>query len=185
MYFCKKKMMNRKILNAELERKTIEEFKDMPKIPIVVVLDNVRSQNNVGSVFRTCDAFRLEGIILCGITATPANKELHKTALGAENSMSWKYYEQTLDAIKALKEQHYIIVSVEQTEKGMYLNDFIADPHAKYCFVFGNEMHGVNQQVVNESNFCIEIPQFGTKHSFNIAVSMGIVLWDVMTKLKP
>ena len=164
--------MSRKLLNEELNRLTTEEYKDAEKLPIVVVLDNVRSLNNIGSVFRTSDAFRLSKIYLCGITATPPHREIHKTALGAEESVDWEYFEETTDAVQALKNEGYTILSVEQVEN-----------RRKYAFIFGNEVKGVQQEVVDLSDDCIEIPQFGTKHSFNISVTAGIVLWQVIHPL--
>jgi len=174
----------RKLLNSELNRLTIEDFKKASKIPLVVVLDNVRSQHNVGSVFRTSDAFRVEAICLCGITATPPNAEIHKSALGAENSVDWKYYQHTIDAIKELKEYGYTIVSVEQTDQAIPIEQFRVQPNIRYAIVFGNEVKGVMQEIIDESDYCIEIPQFGTKHSLNISVSAGIVIWELFKQLK-
>lgn len=172
----------RKLLNDELNRKSVEEFKQTDKTPFVVVLDNIRSLNNIGSVFRTSDAFLVEEIFLCGITACPPNKDIQKTALGATESVSWRYVEKTEDAVKELKANGYIVVSIEQAENSVALNDFEIDSRNKYAFVFGNEVKGVLQEVVTISDYCVEIPQFGTKHSFNIAVSAGIVLWDLYVK---
>jgi len=174
----------RKLLNSELNRLSIEDFKKASKIPLVVVLDNVRSQHNVGSVFRTSDAFRVEAICLCGITATPPNAEIHKSALGAENSVDWKYYQHTIDAIKELKEYGYTIVSVEQTDLAIPIEQFRVQPNIRYAIVFGNEVKGVMQEIIDESDYCIEIPQFGTKHSLNISVSAGIVIWELFKQLK-
>jgi len=174
----------RKLLNSELNRLTIEDFKKASKIPLVVVLDNVRSQHNVGSVFRTSDAFRVEAICLCGITATPPNAEIHKSALGAENSVDWKYYQHTIDAIRELKEYGYTIVSVEQTDLAIPIEQFRVQPNIRYAIVFGNEVKGVMQEIIDESDYCIEIPQFGTKHSLNISVSAGIVIWELFKQLK-
>jgi tRNA G18 (ribose-2'-O)-methylase SpoU len=174
----------RKLKNSELNRKSIDEFKNSDKIPFVVVLDNVRSLNNIGSIFRTSDALLIEAIYLCGITATPPHRELHKTALGAEDSVHWEYFENTEDAIAKLKENNYAVLSVEQAENSTSLVDFKVDREKKYAFVFGNEVKGVQQKVVSASEGCIEIPQFGTKHSFNISVSCGIVLWDLFKKFK-
>jgi len=174
---------NRKLDNIELNRRSVEEFKNSNKLPIVVVLDNIRSLNNIGSVFRTCDAMMVEKIILCGISGTPPNKEIHRTALGAEESVDWKYFETTVKAINYLKSNSYKILSLEQTVNSIDLFDFKPEKRCKYALVFGNELRGVEQEVVNLSDECIEIPQFGTKHSFNIAVSAGIVLWDIFTKL--
>lgn len=175
---------NRKLDNNELNRKTIEEFKFSSKIPIVVVLDNIRSLNNIGSVFRTSDALLVEKIILCGISGTPPDKEIHRTALGAEDSVIWEYSEKTVDAIVKLKEIGYKVISLEQTIKSIDLMNYKPQKGIKYALVFGNELRGVEQDVVNLSDECLEIPQFGTKHSFNIAVSVGIVLWDFVTKIK-
>lgn len=173
-------MSHRKLLNEELNRLTTDEYKETEKFPIVVVLDNVRSLNNIGSVFRTSDAFRLSKIYLCGITATPPHREIHKTALGAEESVDWAYSEETLDVILELKKEGYTILSVEQVENSISLETFTITPGQKYAFVFGNEVKGVQQEVIDLSDNCIEIPQFGTKHSFNISVTVGIVLWEVI-----
>lgn len=172
----------RKLRNSELNRLTVEEYKQSEKTPVVVVLDNIRSCNNIGSVFRTSDALLIEKIYLCGITATPPNKEIHKTALDAEKSVSWKYVEQTEEAIKELKELGYKIYAIEQVENSISLPDFKPDKGEKLAFVFGNEVKGVQQKVVRICDGSIEIPQYGTKHSFNISVSVGIVLWDVFQK---
>lgn len=175
---------NRKLDNNELNRKSINDFKSAVKMPIVVVLDNIRSLNNIGSVFRTSDALLIECIYLCGISGTPPHKEIHRTALGAEDSVAWKYYPRTTDAVQQLKFDGYRIVALEQTVNSLDLMDYRPDRGGKYALVFGNELRGVEQEVINLSDECIEIPQFGTKHSFNIAVSAGIVLWDFFTKLK-
>jgi len=174
----------RKLKNKELGRKTIDEFKNAAKTPLIVVLDNVRSLNNIGSVFRTSDAFLIEAIYLCGITAQPPHKDIHKTALGATDSVSWRYFETTEAAIAELKAANYLTASIEQAEKSIYLPDFQIDKNKKYAVIFGHEVKGVSQKVVDLSDFCIEIPQFGTKHSFNISVSAGIVLWDLFQKIK-
>lgn len=168
----------KKLLNEELNRKTIEEFKQAGKHPVLVVLDNVRSLNNIGSVFRTCDAFLLEGMILCGITATPPHREISKTALGATESVHWQYFENTLDAVSELREKGYKIFAVEQTVHACMLQDFQFSQNEKYALIFGHEIQGVDQEVVNRCDGAIEIPQHGTKHSLNIAVSAGIVLWE-------
>ncbi len=173
----------RKLRTSELNRMTVDEFKNSSKMPITVVMDNIRSLNNVGSVFRTSDALRVEKIVLCGITATPPNKEIHKTALGAEDAVDWSYYEETEKAIEALKADGYTICSLEQVENSTSLPDFTPEKDAKYAIVLGNEVKGVQQKVVNMSDICIEIPQFGTKHSFNVSVSAGIVLWEIFRKL--
>ena len=171
--------MNRRKLNIEeLNRISIEEFKEVEKIPLTVILDNVRSQNNIGSVFRTGDAFRVEEILLCGITATPPNAEIHKTALGAENSMKWRYFDETLSAVKELKSNGYTVFSIEQTENSFSLETLSLDKHKKYAVILGHEVHGVQQAVIDACDGCIEIPQYGTKHSLNVSVTGGIVIWD-------
>lgn len=172
----------RKLRNIELKRKTVDEFKKSEKLPFVVVLDNIRSLNNIGSVFRTSDAFLINHIFLCGITATPPNKEIHKTALGATESVDWSYYENTEDLINKLKQEDYIIISVEQVENSVLLNDFKIEKNKKYALIFGHEVKGVQQKIVDMSDFCIEIPQYGTKHSLNISVSAGVVLWEMFRK---
>jgi len=172
----------RKLLNEELDRMSIADFKEVKKIPVVLVLDNVRSQNNIGSVFRTADAFRLEGIYLCGITATPPHREIHKTALGATESVRWEYMEETLTAIGELKKNGYQVLSVEQTEGALSLEKIELLAGQKYALVFGHEIRGVDQKVVDQSDQCIEIPQYGTKHSLNISVAAGIVIWEVFRK---
>ena len=172
----------RKLRNIELQRKTVDEFKKSKKLPFVVVLDNIRSLNNIGSVFRTSDAFLIEHIYLCGITATPPHKDIHKTALGATESVDWSYFETTEEAVNQLKKEAYVIVSVEQVEGSISLPDFTIDKNKKYAFVFGHEVKGVQQQIVDMSHFCVEIPQFGTKHSLNISVSAGVVLWEMFRK---
>jgi tRNA G18 (ribose-2'-O)-methylase SpoU len=173
---------HKKLKNEELNRVTIEEFKNQNKIPATIVLDNVRSLNNIGSVFRTSDALCVEKILLCGITATPPHPEIYKTALGAENSVSWQYFNETAEAINELHNKGYKIIAVEQTLHCIDLRDFNPDINAKVAFVFGNELRGVDQEVINICDDVIEIPQFGTKHSFNISVTVGIVLWDFFTK---
>lgn len=173
----------RKLKNSELDRKSIEEFKASDKTPIIIVLDNVRSLNNIGSVFRTSDALLIEAVYLCGITATPPHRELHKTALGAEDAVHWEYFKNTEDAVLKLKENSFEIYAVEQAENSISLECFEPDSSKKYALVFGNEVKGVQQKIVNSSDGCIEIPQFGTKHSFNISVSCGIVLWDLFSKM--
>lgn len=175
--------MFRKLKNSELNRATVEEFKKSPKLPVTIILDNVRSQHNIGSTFRTSDAFAIEKIILCGICATPPSAEIRKAALGAEESMNWEYYKQTTEAIEKLKEEGYIIIAVEQTENSQPLDSFTPSAQKKYAFIFGNEVKGVNQNVVDMSNSTLEIPQYGTKHSLNISVSVGVVLWEITKKL--
>lgn len=174
----------RKLLNEELDRLTVEDFKKVDKIPFTIVLDNVRSLHNIGSVFRTADAFRLEAIYLCGITATPPHREIHKTALGATESVFWEYREETIEAIRELKEKGYLIYSVEQTEGAVLLDQVQLSDKQKYALVFGHEIRGVDQQVVDLSDQCIEIPQYGTKHSLNISVAAGIVIWELFRRRK-
>jgi len=174
----------RKLKNSELDRLSVEDFKTSKKTPLIVVLDNIRSLNNIGSVFRTCDAFLIEKIYLCGITAKPPHKDIHKTALGSTESVAWEYVEDTLDLIQKLKSNNIKIISIEQAEKATMLNDFIPKQQTTYAVVFGNEVKGVSQEVVSASDTVIEIPQFGTKHSLNISVSAGVVIWDMFSKLK-
>lgn len=173
----------RKLSNSELNRISVDEFKKSDKTPIIVVLDNVRSLNNIGSIFRTADAFKLEAIYLCGICATPPHKEIHKTALGAEDSVYWEYFETAKEAVWKLKKEEYEVVAVEQTEKSIMLEKFPLDEQLKYALVFGNEVKGIEQDVINLCNESVEIPQFGTKHSFNVSVSAGIVLWEWYRRL--
>jgi 23S rRNA (guanosine2251-2'-O)-methyltransferase len=172
----------RKLLNSELDRKSIEQFRVSQKAPFIVVLDNVRSQSNVGSVFRTADAFLVEAIYLCGITARPPHREIQKTALGATESVAWKYFASTTDAISELRAGGFVIIAVEQAEGAAELQDIIAEPGKKYALIFGHEINGVEQAALDMCDKCVEIPQFGTKHSFNIAVSAGIVLWEMSRK---
>ncbi|WP_299105921.1 RNA methyltransferase [uncultured Tenacibaculum sp.] len=174
----------RKLKNNELGRISVDEFKQASKTPIIVVLDNIRSLNNIGSVFRTSDAFLIEKIYLCGITATPPNKEIHKTALGATESVAWEYVEDTLELVEKLKEQGVQVFSIEQAENATMLDTFKTENNQTYAVVFGNEVKGVQQDVVSASHGCIEIPQLGTKHSLNISVSCGVVLWDLFTKMR-
>jgi tRNA G18 (ribose-2'-O)-methylase SpoU len=174
----------RKLKNSELERISVDEFKNVSKTPLIVVLDNIRSLNNVGSVFRTSDAFLIEKIYLCGITATPPNKEIHKTALGATESVAWEYVKDTLELVEKLKSDNVKILSIEQAENSTMLNEFTPESNQKYAVVMGNEVKGVQQEVVDASDVCVEIPQLGTKHSLNISVSCGVVLWDLFNKLK-
>jgi 23S rRNA (guanosine2251-2'-O)-methyltransferase len=173
----------RKLANEELNRKSLDEFKGSSKTPIIIVLDNVRSLNNVGSVFRTSDAFLIEAIYLCGITGTPPNKEIQKTALGATESITWKYTATTMEAVEELKQMGYFVCAVEQAESACMLNEFIPEKKQKIAIIFGNEVKGVEQEVIDHSDQVIEIPQVGTKHSLNIAVSVGIVVWDLFRKL--
>ncbi len=174
----------RKLKNQELNRLSVEEFHKTEKTPFVVVLDNIRSLNNIGSVFRTSDAFLIEKIYLCGITACPPRRDIHKTALGATDSVAWEYATHSQEVVRKLKTAGYTIISIEQAEKSISLEKFEVQDNKKYAFVFGNEVKGVLQEVVDLSDCVIEIPQFGTKHSFNISVSAGIVLWDLFKKYK-
>ena len=167
----------------ELNRLSVEEFRTAEKIPLTVVLDNVRSQHNIGSVFRTSDAFRVEEILLCGITATPPNAEIHKTALGAEDSVQWRYLDETLTAVRQLQDSGYTVYSVEQAEKSLSLETMELQRDKKYAVILGHEVHGVQQPVVDACDGCIEIPQFGTKHSLNVSVAAGIVIWDFFRQL--
>jgi tRNA G18 (ribose-2'-O)-methylase SpoU len=172
----------RKLQNKELGRITPEQFRRSEKSPFVIVLDNVRSQSNVGSIFRTADAFLAESIYLCGITAVPPNREIQKTALGATESVAWRYFKETIEAIYELKSNGYEIIAIEQAEGSTDLGDFIVKNGTRYALVFGHEVNGVNQSVLDICDNVVEIPQFGTKHSFNIAVSAGIVLWEMNKK---
>ncbi len=174
----------RKLTNDELNRKSVAEFRASEKSPFLIVLDNVRSLNNVGSVFRTADAFLVEAVWLCGITATPPHREIQKTALGATESVEWKYFESSAEAVRLLKKSGYTIVSVEQAEGSVSLDRFATESGRKYALIFGHEIRGVTEEVVNLSDACIEIPQYGTKHSFNVAVSAGIVLWELAGRIK-
>jgi len=174
----------RKLKNSELGRLNVAEFKQTNKIPLIVILDHIRSLNNIGSVFRTSDAFLIEKIYLCGITAKPPHKEIHKTALGATESVDWEYVENTLELVMDLQKDNIKVVSIEQADNSTMLQNFEIEQNQKYAVVFGNEVKGVQQEVVSVSDHCIEIPQYGTKHSLNISVSCGIVLWDLFTKIK-
>lgn len=173
----------RKLKLDELNRASVEEFKAAKKLPVTVVLDNVRSMHNVGSIFRTADGFAAEQLVLCGITGHPPHREIEKTALGATASVNWTYHTDTTEAIKQLRAEGYIIIAIEQAENSTMLDTFMPDPTKKYAMVFGNEVNGVHDAVMQLADECIEIPQFGTKHSFNIVVSAGIVLWDFYVKL--
>jgi len=174
----------RKLKNSELNRLSPEDFRRADKSPFIIILDNVRSLNNIGSVFRTADAFLIEKIYLCGITATPPHKDIHKTALGSTESVEWEYFKNTIDAVRTLKEKRYALIAVEQTTGSVSLKDFRIDPEKKYAFVFGHEVRGVDQAIVDECDSCLDIPQFGTKHSLNISVSAGVVLWEAFRQLK-
>lgn len=173
----------RKLENSELDRKSIEDFKKSDKTPLILVLDDIRSLHNIGSVFRTADAFLIEKIILCGITATPPNKEINKTALGATDTVAWEHHENVLEVIENLKKENVLTLAIEQVENSIFLQDFTVEKNQKYALVFGNEVYGVAQEAVALCDGCIEIPQLGTKHSLNIAVSAGIVVWDLFEKL--
>ena len=174
----------RKLKITELKRLSEEEFKTAEKIPLVIILDNVRSLHNVGSVFRTSDAFLVEKIYLCGITSVPPNPEIHKTALGAEFSMDWEYAENAQEAVKNLKKEGYFVYAVEQAEGSILLTELHLDTTRKYAVILGNEVKGVQQEVVDVCDACIEIPQYGTKHSLNVSVAAGIVVWDFFSRLK-
>lgn len=176
-------MEKRKLANSELIRKSVSEFKEASKTPLIVILDDVRSLNNIGSIFRTCDAFLIQKIYLCGITATPPHKDINKTALGATDTVHWEYAENVLDVVKELQQKKYKVLAIEQAENAMMLQDFSPEPTGTYAVIFGNEVKGVSQEAVNASNGVIEIPQLGSKHSLNIAVSAGIVIWDLFKKL--
>jgi tRNA G18 (ribose-2'-O)-methylase SpoU len=174
----------RKLENSELDRKSIEDFKQSEKTPIIIVLDDIRSLHNIGSVFRTADAFLIEKIVLCGITATPPNKEIHKTALGATDTVAWEHAKNVLEVIENLKAENVTVLAIEQVESAVFLQDFKVEKDKKYALVFGNEVYGVSQEAVVICDGCIEIPQLGTKHSLNISVSAGIVVWDLFQKMK-
>lgn len=174
----------RKLKTTELNRIDIDGFKSQEKLPIVVVLDNVRSMHNIGSIFRTSDGFAVECIYLCGITAMPPHRDIEKTALGATQSVEWKYFEQTENALLELKNLGYQIIAIEQAEGSTMLHTFSPDSTLKYALIFGNEVDGVSETAMQMSDLCIEIPQFGTKHSFNVVISAGIVLWDFFAKIK-
>ena len=173
----------RKLALDELGRISVEEFKNAVKAPIVIVLDDVRSMHNVGSAFRTADAFRVEKIFLCGITGQPPHREIHKSALGATETVAWEYRKEILELLSELRGKGYRIVPVEQTDRSTSLKDFFPGQADRTCLVFGNEVFGINEQVVKEAEVCLEIPQYGTKHSLNISVSIGIVLWDFYNKM--
>lgn len=177
-------MEHRKLKITELNRISAEEFKKANKLPLVVILDNVRSLHNIGSVFRTSDAFRVECIYLCGITATPPHPEMHKTALGAEFTVDWKYVNNAVEAVDNLRQEGYVVFSVEQVENSIMLEDMRLEQGKRYAVVLGNEVKGVQQEVIDHSDGCIEIPQYGTKHSLNVSVTAGIVIWDLFKQLK-
>ena len=173
----------RKLFDSEMGRMDDDEFKRAEKLPVAVVLDNVRSANNVGSAFRTCDAFRMEKIVLCGITGCPPAADIHKTALGAEFSMKWEYGRSTVEVVREMKEEGRCIVTVEQAENSTALQEMRLERGRSYAFVFGNEVEGVQQEVMDLADICVEIPQYGTKHSLNVSVSVGIVLWEAAREL--
>lgn len=178
-YFC----FMRKLANAELDRKNIDEFKEAKKTPLLIILDDIRSLHNIGSVFRTSDAFLIEKIYLCGITAIPPNKEIHKTALGATETVEWEYEKDVLTVLAKLKEAQISVFAIEQVENAVMLNDFKVEKATKYALIFGNEVKGVSQEAIKSCDGVIEIPQLGTKHSLNISVSAGIVVWDLFQKI--
>jgi tRNA G18 (ribose-2'-O)-methylase SpoU len=173
----------RKLENSELNRKSVDDFKEAKKTPIIIILDDVRSLNNIGSVFRTADAFLIEKIYLCGITATPPNKEINKTALGATETVIWEHAENVIEVIEKLKQDNVKVFAIEQVESAIFLQNFEITANQKYALVFGNEVFGVSQKAVESCDGCIEIPQLGTKHSLNISVSAGIVIWDIFKKM--
>ncbi len=188
-YLCQRykkqnRMEHRKLKITELNRISAEEFKKADKLPLVVILDNVRSLHNIGSVFRTSDAFRVECIYLCGITATPPHPEMHKTALGAEFTVDWKYVNNAVEAVDNLRQEGYVVFSVEQAENSIMLENIQLEQGRRYAVVLGNEVKGVQQEVIDHSDGCIEIPQYGTKHSLNVSVTAGIVIWDLFKQLK-
>jgi 23S rRNA (guanosine2251-2'-O)-methyltransferase len=174
----------RKLKNNELARISVRDFKESDKTPLIIVLDNIRSMNNIGSIFRTCDAFLVESLFLCGNTAVPPHRDIHKTALGATESVNWKYFSSSQEAIRQLKKDGYTIISIEQTDGSSELQDVSVSSGNRYALVFGNEINGVNEEIIYLSDSCIEIPQYGTKHSLNVAVSAGIVIWEFYNKLK-
>ncbi|MBL4657190.1 MAG: RNA methyltransferase [Flavobacteriales bacterium] len=176
-------MSKRKLANEELGRKSVGDFKLADKLPLVIVLDNIRSFHNVGSVFRTADAFLVQAVYLCGITAKPPHRDINKTALGATESVDWEYFDETLEAIERLKRDNYRLLAVEQAENSIALNKFIPEVEQRYALVFGHEVKGVEQKIIDACDECIELPQMGTKHSLNVSVSVGVVLWDLQTKI--
>ena len=173
----------RKLKNAELNRLDVDEFKSVPKTPLILVLDNLRSTHNVGSIFRTADAFRIQEIILCGITATPPHKEIRKTALGATESVQWQYSKNSSDAVDRLKTKGVVVLAIEQAEGSTSLSDFTPKPNTTYALVFGHEVKGVSQEIVSAANEVLEIPQEGIKHSLNVSVSVGLVVWELFSSL--
>lgn len=177
-------MQNRKLLNIELGRVSAQQYKELPESGVVMVLDNIRSAHNVGSAFRTADSFKVDKIWLCGICAVPPSAEIHKSALGAEDSVAWEHVDDTMEAVRRLKEDGYRIVSVEQTAESVMLDRFSPAKGEKYALIFGNEVAGVDQKVVDASDFSLEIPQYGTKHSLNVSVSVGVILWHFRSGLQ-
>jgi len=174
----------KKLKNSELLRKDVNSFKKADKTPLIIILDNIRSLNNIGSVFRTSDAFIIEKIYLCGITAKPPHKDIHKTALGATESVDWEYVEDTLALVKRLQKNNIKTIAIEQADKSIMLQNFTIEKDTKYAIIMGNEVKGVQQDVVSQTDYVIEIPQYGTKHSLNISVTTGIVIWDLFKKLQ-
>ena len=174
----------RKLKNSELKRLSVDEFKAADKMPVIIILDNIRSLNNIGSVFRTADAFRIEEIHLCGITACPPHREIHKTALGATESVAWKYYENIISSVKELKDSGYIICGIEQTTESIDIEELDINIKQKIAIIFGNEVNGINDSIIGMLDQCVEIPQFGTKHSLNISVCAGIILWEFFKKFR-
>lgn len=172
----------KKLTMEELDRLTVDQFKESSKIPVIIVLDNIRSQHNIGSIFRTADAFKIQSIHLCGITATPPNREIQKTALGATESVEWKYHQSTIKLVKELKQDGYYVVAIEQADESVNVNDFKSNIYNKIALIFGNEVHGIDDDVMEICDGCIEIPQHGTKHSLNVSVAAGIVIWEIFTK---
>jgi tRNA G18 (ribose-2'-O)-methylase SpoU len=173
----------RKLRTIEMQRLSVDEFREAEKLPLIVVLDDVRSMHNVGSVFRTGDAFRIEAVCLCGITSTPPSVEIHKTALGAEDSVRWQYFGSALEAVESLKAEGYEVYSIEQAHGSTMLQEFVPKKDKKYAVVLGNEVKGVHQEVIDASDGCLEIPQFGTKHSMNVSVTAGIVIWHFVQRV--
>ncbi|MCX6257022.1 MAG: RNA methyltransferase [Bacteroidia bacterium] len=174
----------RKLKNNELARISIQDYQASDKTPLIIVLDNIRSMNNIGSIFRTCDAFRVESLYLCGNSATPPHRDIHKTALGATESVNWKYFISTSEAIRQLKIDGYTVISIEQTDGSTELQDVCISKVSRYALIFGNEIKGVDDAIIDMSDSCMEIPQFGTKHSLNVAVSAGIIIWELYNKIK-
>ena len=183
LYLWLKIDIMRKLKNIELNRLSIDQYRTSEKIPLIVILDNVRSLNNIGSVFRTCDGFGIGRLILCGISTPPPHRDIYKTALGAEEAVDWEYFAETMDAVRKIKDEGYYIAAVEQVENSMLLDKFIPPAKMPLALVFGHEIKGVQQEIVDVCDACIEIPQYGTKHSFNISVSAGIVLWEISRKM--